>query len=352
MIKIFFLGCLLLGCHSEKNLNDSDFKRHSVKSFNIFLSVENDTSFLGRPTSIKAVSENLLIIDKGYVHIAKVDREGNLLMKFGKQGRGPGEFQSISGFWALENQYLVYDYNSFKFSIFDLHGKLIEEEFLNKNPIDSNSKYSIPITLDAISLNKLLIPTGGREGSLFAIVDRISGEVTYTGNAVAEFVENNDQEVMHSFSKGEIPDTHQNIVMLGSSSSVIYSYQQTTRILEKYSLEGEKVWNKKIDIDAQRTLFNHIAEYNKNGGFRLFVYARAMEVRNDGVALLLNLPKDEPLTIAWVPKDGSRIDLVEVKGIKLDGDGFMEGFTISPDGQFAYYLKRSNGTIFQFDWPL
>lgn len=351
VVKIFCFGCLLLACTAERDVGKPDFGEYAVKDFQVFLSVE-DTPFLGRPTSVKAVSDGLLIVDNGYFQITKVDKDGNRLLSFGKRGRGPGEFQSISGFWPLENEYLVYDYNSFKFSTFDHSGKLIDEEVLDENPVNPNSTYSIPITLDAISADKLLTPTGGRKGSLFAIADRDSGNITYTGIANAEFSENNDQDNMQTLAKGEIPDTHRNMVMLGNSSSAIYSFQQTTGVLEKFTHTGKKIWNKEINIPAQRNLFEQIAQHNRNGEFRLFIYARAMDVHKDGVALLLNLPENQPLTIAWVPEDGSKMDLVKVEGITLDGDGFMEGFTISPNGQQAYYLKRSIGTIYQFEWPL
>lgn len=350
VVKIFCFGCLLLGCTAERDVGKPDFGEYAVKDFQAFLSVK-DTPFLGRPTSVKAVSDGLLIVDEGYFRITKVDNEGNRLLSFGKRGQGPGEFQSIAGFWPLENEYLVYDYNSFKFSTFDHSGKLIDEEVLDENPANPNSTYSIPITLDAISADTLLIPTSGREGSLFAIVDRISGNITYTGTANAEFIENNEPDAMHTLARGEIPDIHRNMVMLSSSSSAIYSFQQTTGVLEKFTHAGKKIWNKELNIPAQRNLFEQIAQHNRNGEFRLFLYARAMDVHKDGVALLLNLPEDQPLTVAWVPEDGSKMDLVEVEGITLDGDGFMEGFTISPDGKHAYYLKRSNGTIYQFEWP-
>ncbi|HBQ60374.1 MAG TPA: hypothetical protein DD671_12330, partial [Balneolaceae bacterium] len=85
---------------------------------------------------------------------------------------------------------------------------------------------------------------------------------------------------------------------------------------------------------------------------RMYLYARAMDVQKGGVGVLLNVQDDHPLTIAWVPEDGDSIDLIEVEGITLDQSGFMEGFAIAPDGQSAYYLKRSNGIIYQFEWPL
>lgn len=351
-----FMLLLMVSCSSKETAEDLKIVEHSVTETNVLASAE-ENSFLGRPIAIKAVSDGLYFVDAGHYQITKVDKEGNHLLSFGSSGHGPGELQSIAGFWPFKNEYLIYDYNSFKFLTFDDHGKLIDEEVLNENPVNPDSEFSIPITLDALSSEKLIIPTGGREGSLFAIVDRSNGDVTYTGSAVGEVIqEYNNQEVMQAFSKGDIPKRLINLVMLSSSSNAIYSLQQTTGILEKYTHTGDQVWEKELNIPAQTNLFDQISEYNMGMGSddipRIFMYARAMDALENGVALLLNMPDDQPLTVAWIPEDGNTIDLIEVEGITLDVRGFTEGFTVSPDSQHSYYLERDMGTIYQIEWPI
>lgn len=353
---IFCLGFLLFGCKADGDIEETAITEHIVKNVQVFLSAE-DTPFLGRPTALKAVSDGLYFVDEGHSQITKVNEEGNHLLSFGNRGRGPGELQSIAGFWPFKNEYLVYDYNSFKFLTFDDRGELIDEEILTENPVNPDSEFSIPITLDALSPDKLLIPTGGRNGSLFAIADRVGSNVTYSGTAVGEFIrEYNNQEVMQAYSRGEIPDILLNLVMLSSSLNAIYSLQQTTGILEKYTHAGEFVWEKELNIPAQRNLFDRIAGHNRdaeqNDHRRNFMVARAMDALEDGVALLLNMPEAQPLTIAWIPEDGNTIDLIEVEGLTLDVRGFAEGFTVSPDRKHAYFLERSLGTIYRFEWPL
>lgn len=356
IILALSIGLLLFGCIQDRSADKTSLRENPVNSVQVFLSLE-DAPFLGSPIDIKSAADGLFIVDGVHNQIIKVDAEGNRLLSFGKRGRGPGELQSIAGFWPFEDEYLVYDYNSFKFLTFDHLGGLIDEELLNENPIHSKSEFNIPITLDALSSKKLIIPTGGRNGSLFAIADRIDGDVTYAGKAVGNVVpEYNNREVTEALSGGEIPEAMLNMVLLSSSSDAIYSLQQTTGILEKYTHIGEHVWEMELKIPGQEHLFDRISDHNRgidsDGKPRLFIYARAMEALEDGVALVLNLPDDQPFTIAWVPEDGSRIDLVKVEGITPDAHGFMEGFTVSPDGKHAYYLKRSSGTIYQFNWPL
>ena len=356
-IVIFCLGCMLFGCKAESDVEKMDITEHFVKNSQVFLSAE-DTPFLGRPTIIKAVSEGLFFVDVGHYQITKVDKEGNYLLSFGNYGRGAGELQSISGFWPFNNEYLVYDYNSFKFLIFDEYGKLIDEEVLNENPINPDSELSIPITLDALSSDKLIIPSGGRNGSLFAKADRKSGDVSYFGKAVGEFVQvYNNQEVTQAYSRGEIPDIMLNLVILSSSSNAIYSLQQTTGVLEKFTHSGEQVWELELNIPGQEGLIEHIAQHNieagrSNGRRQRFIHARAMDANESGVAILLNMPDDKPLTIAWISVEGNTIDLIEIEGISLDFSGSMVGFTVSPDGRHAYYLDPNIGSIYKIEWPL
>jgi hypothetical protein len=356
IIPALCIGLLLFGCIQDRSADKISLREYPVNSAQVFLSLE-DAPFLGRPIDIKSSADGLFIVDGAHNQIIKVDAEGNRLLSFGKRGRGPGELQSIAGFWPFKDEYLVYDYNSFKFLTFDHLGRLIDEELLNEDPIHSESEFNIPITLDALSSKKLIMPTGGRKGSLFAIADRINGDVTYAGKAVGKAEpEYNNQDVTEALSGGEIPEVMLNMVLLSSSSDAIYSLQQTTGILEKYTHTGEHVWEMELNIPAQKHLFDRISDHNRgidsDGKPRLFIYARAMDAREGGVALQLNMPDDQPFTIAWVPEDGTRIDLIKVEGITPDAHGFMEGFTVSPDGEHAYYLKRSTGMIFQFIWPL
>lgn len=357
-ILLICIGCLLSSCETDKNVEETVLSVHQVNTTRAFLSLE-DTPFLGRPTDVKSVSDGLFIVDEGHKQITKVDKDGKLVLSFGKRGRGPGEFQSIAGFWPFESEYLVYDYNSFKFLTFNDRGKLIEEETLQQNPVNPDSEFSIPITLDAVSAEILLIPTGGREGSLFAIADRSNGALTYAGSAVGDGNLNQEydyKEVMQTYSRGEIPANFLNLVMLSSSDKEIYSLHQTTGLLEKYTHQGDRVWQKELNIPDQRDLFDQIARHNMRMGpdgiRKLFIYARAMDATKEGVFLLLNLPEGHPLTIAWISNDGHTIHLVEAEGLTMTPHGFMEGFTVSPEGDHVYYLERSSGTIYQFDWPI
>ena len=358
--KIFAIICactLVAACASENTENDIAYTEHSVENVNVFLKVE-ENPFLGRPTAITASSNGLYIVDSGRDMIHKVDRAGDLLMSFGSRGQGPGEYQSITGFWPLENGYLIYDYNSFKFITYDSSGEVTDELILRENPVNPDSRRAIPITVEALPSGKLLIPTGGSEGSLFAIADPDGDEIIFAGDALAEFVSlYNSDDVRESHAKGEVPDIFKNLVMLGSSSDVIYSLQQTTGILEKFTHDGQLMWSFDLNIPAQEGLADTISDTNidaiaNDGSTQLFTHARAMSANEDGVALLLTLPENQPTTFAWVPEDGSGVDLITVESLDVNPRAFMGMFALYDGERTAYHLERETGTVFQFEWPL
>ena len=145
-ITVLCLGNILIGCASEESEVGRYYQEHSIVKVQEFLSVQ-DNSFLGRQTSITDSQGGLYIVDSGRDMIHKVDRKGDLLTSFGSRGQGPGEYQSIAGFWPQENGYLIYDYNSFKFISYDSNGKVTDEVILRENPVnpDSRRAYQLPL---------------------------------------------------------------------------------------------------------------------------------------------------------------------------------------------------------------
>jgi hypothetical protein len=357
IIIILIVGSLVISCISEESKDEIYYQEHSVEDVSVFLSVR-ENPFLVRPTAIKASPGGFYIVDSGSYQIHNVDRTGDLQMSFGNRGQGPGEYLSITGFWPFSDRYLVYDYNSFKFLTYDKQGDMIDEVVMRENPVNPETQRSIPITVEALTPDKLLIPTGGKQGSLFAIAELGTEEVIFAGDALGEFVAGyNTDDVMQSYEDGEVPDIFKNLVMLGSSADAIYSLQQTTGVLEKFNHSGERVWNMNLDIPGQSELMDQIAQHNidavtNDEPTQLFIHAHAMDATDQGVAMLLRMPENHPTTIAWVPTDGSGVDLITAESLDISPRGFMGMFVLSAETRSAYYLERETGTVFQFGWPL
>ena len=120
--KVILLTVMVIAaCSKQENQGESVFEEYKVHESAVFLSPDI-ADFVGMPSHIKAETGALYFTDNSFDRVTKVDLDGQKLFSFGSEGRGPGEFQSIAGFWKFEDRYLIYDYNGFKFITYDLNG--------------------------------------------------------------------------------------------------------------------------------------------------------------------------------------------------------------------------------------
>lgn len=351
---LFFIS---FACSPKDSRDTTVHQEHTVAETAVFVSAETD-DFVGRPTRIVTAGGRLYFSDHGFQRITGMNHDSEMEIFFGKQGRGPGEFGNPSSFWAFDDSYLVYDYNNFKFITYDEGGNFVDEKIIKSNPVNPDEfPPNIPLTVHAISSYELLIASRGRDGSLFAIVNTENGDLQFAGEAVlADAVSYSSEEIDKAYLRGEIPDVMANLLLLASSTSAMYSFQQTTGILEKYTLSGELIWDKHLNISSQKELFSQISDHNrnadpKNHAYQLFHYARALDANDQGAAVLLNMPEGKPVTAAWVPVDGSGVNLITFPGLSADEFGLFGSFAISEDNTRAYFLNIQDGIIYEAEWP-
>lgn len=354
IITLFFLT--LQGCFEEEK--NQAIAESYISEASVFLNAEKD-DFVGWPVQMNVTSDRLFFADAGFEQITEVDLNGNKMLSFGRKGRGPGEFNSLANFWIFTKNILLYDYNGFKFINYTLSGDLIEEITYERNPVNPNgSPPNIPLTVEAITEHKFLIPTRGKEGSLFAIADLKTGELDFIGDAVGKYVQFfDDEEVIRAYEQGENPEVFHNLILLSTTPSAIYSLQQTTGVLEKYTHSGERIWSKALNLSIQKDLFEQISQANQNISsdeepFLLFNYAWAMDAHETGVAILLNLFGDKPETAIWVPEDGGEISQVTFRGVTRHEHGRFGSFALSPDKSTIWFLDSQAGIIYNAEWPL
>jgi len=318
------------------------------------------SEFLGKPVSIKADSGSLYFYDDAFKQITKVDENGKKLFSFGREGRGPGEFQGASGFWVFDDRYMIYDYNSFRFNIYDKDGEPYEDIAVNKNPVHPHGfPPAFSITTEALSPRQVLVPSRGRKGSLFALVDIKSDSVRFFGKAIGDYVASyNSREVEESYASGEIPAVFINLVALGAAQSGIYSYQQVTGILEKFDHSGGLIWAREVKAAAQDGMFKRFAAENRERvkspgeATHMYVYANGIDVNDEGVAVLLNMPEGHPVTVVWVPADGSGSGMITYSGIEYDQlRPFSQAFAVSSFDSRIYFLNYDKGEIRKAMWP-
>jgi len=357
-ILFLFSLILIFSCTSKQENGAVSIEEYTVDNLLVFTSVEK-SDLVGQPTRIVTAGGRLYFSDHGYQRITGMNHEGEKEISFGRQGQGPGEFSNPSSFWAFNDSYLVYDYNNFKFISYGEDGYFFDEKIIQSNPVNPDEfPPNIPLTVHAISPHELIIPSRGRDGSLFAIANIENDDLQFAGEAVvSDAVSYSSEEIDLAYSRGEIPDIMANQILLANSSSALYSFQQTTGNLEKYTLSGELVWEKNLEIPSQGDLFETIADHNRNADaknqpYKFYQYARALDANDQGAALLLNMPEGKPVTAAWIPADGSGVKLVAFPGLSADEFGFFGPFAVSEDNTRVYFLYNQEGVIYEADWPV
>ncbi|MEX2601473.1 MAG: 6-bladed beta-propeller [Balneolaceae bacterium] len=349
---LFILPVLIVGCSVEKSEN-MIFEEVEVELASLLISVES-SSGIAFPSLIKSVSDGILLNDYGLGKIHKFDLDGNKQFSFGNTGDGPGEFRAVYDFWEFDDYYMVYDYESKKFIKYDFEGIWIEDVLIEFEEFSTLR----PVRFEAITPQRFAIPTRGLNGSLFSIVDVETGSIHYFGDALGEYeYSSTPQQYRQAISSRRVPAHELNMVRLRRNQTGIFLIQQSTAILEKYTYSGGVAWEKRLKIPAQDGLFEYFFKANLERLNRelparyAFSYIQEAHATDEGVAILLYVREDQPLTVVWVPNDGESMTVVTFQGIENQSMQ-PQDFTISANESYIYVLNMLDGEIYRAMWPL
>lgn len=320
--------------------------------------VRKDTLLIGpgtskavtAPSAIKSVPGGILVYDYGVKKLFKLDPAGNALISFGKNGKGPGEFRDVYGLWNFDGNYWVYDFSTAKFVTYNRQGHWVQD-----HPITFNGFPRSPIKVELVNASHYVIPAGGKHHALLALVNRNTHKVLYLGKALADYAGFNPEAARRAIGHGKIPDSQKNAVMLSSNHTGIFSFQQTTADLEKYNLKGERLWKINLKVPAIADRFDQIFRENRErirdgkNIIPFFNYALSMSATGDGVAILLNVSKKQPLTVVWIPNNGEYRSVITFPKVKLKRLGLT--FALSSEDPFIYFVNAPEGKLIRADWP-
>lgn len=117
---------LIMGCRTkpERVLNA---EAKELASYTSFFSIDSENALLANPTLIRYDGHsNLLIYDSGIGSLIEIDGNGQIIQKYGRQGRGPGEYIMINNIFIMENYvYAVDNIQKFIFKYVRASGRLI-----------------------------------------------------------------------------------------------------------------------------------------------------------------------------------------------------------------------------------
>lgn len=344
MIRFYLMPILLaVSCSSSGGEETIPFSEHTVEDAELLLSPETHPE-IASPSFIKIIYDGFLLYDYSAQKILKYSSEGVFRFGFGREGEGPGEFQTVSNIWQFGDRFMIYDYRGARHLLFNSGGEFIEDI-----PVEEQGFSN---ALEAISLHQFYAPSNGEGGTLLRYIDTETGTTNTFGEAVAEAEETVDfSRAQQAISAGRVPAFMQNQVALSSNNTGVYSFQQTTGILQKYSHSGELEWEKDLKVPVTDGLFEQFLENNERamagGRMVMLFYAMHMEAFDGGVAVLLNTVEDNPVTMAWIPDDGGPGVLITYPEIGSKATAF----SVDARNSVIYFINSLEGEVHKAAWP-
>ncbi|SHE30834.1 6-bladed beta-propeller protein [Fodinibius roseus] len=334
---------IIIGCSQPDSGNPVNFTTTVVEGNSTIIDAEKDTAIVF-PSFIRTAPDYFLIYEANPQKIIKFNYDGEKLQSFGSEGRGPGEFLSLTNYWIRKDHYLLYDYNGAKMIRYDFKGSLIDEYSVDIS--------KLTMTVDVLSGSKFVYPANGTHDSLLAISDLKKGETVFFGQTIAERNETSNDMVRDIIERGEVPNYMKNSVQIGANGSGIFCFQNTKAILQKYTLEGQLQWERDLKMPMVEGVFEDFLKENKKGKYITpLTYAYGMHVMENGTALLLNTTDEKPITVSWVPNDGHDIQVVEFPSIVRPSQLPLR-FRVVPGQKEILFANSMEGKIMSAEWPI
>ncbi|MEX1212570.1 MAG: 6-bladed beta-propeller [Balneolaceae bacterium] len=318
-----------------------------VDEINVFITPETHPDIVW-PAKIRTSDDHLLLYEGRRNEFLKFNYEAEELMVIGREGRGPGEFLSVTKFWIRKDHYLLYDFNGAKLLTYDLEGQFLEEHTVDIGEL-TGSMHVLPS-------GGYVYPSKGENQALFKIKNPGTETITYAGTAVAGRDEPLGIDYLSIIRSGDIPNYMLNNIFLGSNESGIFAVQHATALVQKFNMDGELIWERSLkEVDALRGVYNEFRQEVESQDRYLptLVYSYGNHVTDEGVAILLNTAAGFPVSIAWIPNNGDHIQIVEFPKVeKYDLPNNILGFSIAHDQNSIFFLSSSSGIVSRARWPI
>lgn len=342
MKRLYLLTLILvfcLGCNEETDVNNSSYDTQSAE---IILSVDTD-QIIANPVRIAACEDGFILYDDALKQIHIFSDNGEHMHTFGREGRGPGEFQSISALTCDSGQIIVSDSELLRLTTFDLEGNTLSNRDLTA------SLFAIDNTV--ISSNQFITPTNGQEGGLAKYVDRENNIEIVFGEPITATPETADfNQWQRDLSSGKVPDFFRNRVAVSGDESFFYAFLQTEGILQQYSTDGTPTWETKFELPEFEDEFNRFVEQNRDnppGRIYMLQYVHKMVQNEEGIFMLLRIPNIYPPTVLFLNHDGENQRKLYFDNMEYRASDF----SISPNKDWIYFLNRSQGVIYRSRFP-
>ncbi|PWN05976.1 6-bladed beta-propeller [Rhodohalobacter mucosus] len=341
-----FLICLF-ACQPDDS-ETVQFEEVNFAEVTTLLSAESHDQ-IGQPANLHYSNSGLILYDYSAQSVFLFDDNGEETLRFGSEGDGPGEFRYIAGLWKKNDQYIAYDRNSGKLIHYNTDGLFVKE-----TPLDLEA---MPLSMSLLTENEIYVPANGFEGSLIRRITLQNNSTVLLGESLMgddyDFdFDRSQQEIL----SGKIPPTMINRLILSSNESGLFSFQQATAVLQKYSHSQELLWEVNLsDIPATEGIFDRFIEINQSFADRgmrnmyMIQHASDITAADSGVFLLMNTIPERASTVVWVSNQGDRV----VSAYLPETDNFNPDLiAVSHDGADIYLGSRMDGVVVKMSWPI
>ena len=310
----------------QANIPSVDPQSVQIGSLDVVISQETD--LLGEPREIVYMDEqHFAIYDHAFNKIMVFDTSGSKQYDFGSVGRGPGEWDPMSGAADLNfrnDQFLTTNREEFRLDLFSREG-----EHIKTIPYSHYPRYSQKVW---IADNELLVSTLGKENAL-AVVTSLDDEEDIRqriGKPATNYSQRVDlDQERQAYANGEIPESAQNEALAAKTEDGFILFINALGEIRKYSDQGELLFKKLIPNTVRDPIFDHIVQRNTEldspGVVAPLQYAKDVQVKNG-------------LLYIFIPKQGLDPNLPDSQLLIYDLQGELKKQLVFTDPQREHFL--------------
>lgn len=182
--KAFFLLIVISAVITSESHAQNSAKTVKLQEvFSIGEEVSSSPKYLFRDPQqvVTDTAGNIFISDRESSVIKVYDNTGKYVYEFGRKGRGPGEFQGITALSIRDNNIIIFDYLSQRFTKLSPQGEVMET-IMVKN--DGSGYFSVGQILNGEGSHSYLI--GATSPASTFLVHEYNSNYNPTGNRIAE----------------------------------------------------------------------------------------------------------------------------------------------------------------------
>ncbi len=291
-ISILFITLLVGSSETDQETTgESSYQRITIEQNQLqpFVTFEQDS--IAQPQDIEVLPNgNVAVLYFGLKSVLVFNENGDRVMSFGREGKGPGEFVQPVILELTKNHLYILDQGQNFWQKYTHNGEFVESlQNINGGIMGRDAH--------AIADSEYLIPTDGRGEALVQYKNTNSDSSYYFGKPMG------DSTIVIDYPKnikqaqnGEVPDMFKNLVFLAHTDSAYFAFLKSYGHLQKYSHSGELLWEKELELPSMQAIFDEFVAANEDqqeAAIYILLYALDMGVAHQSIYLLMNAPGDE-----------------------------------------------------------